>query len=327
MPYIFAYPKGATIFSFAAFISGLALLIIVYTVSDVRYRFRIAVAPIPLYRITYLLIIFIGFGTLLTDLLYSELSPTVALLTYLPICQAVFGAIFLILILIWVYIAFIDPPIFSKKNYIKYANILFQYILKGSGNELPIIASEIARSAISIVKLSSEILNRPAKRDLDTDKITNIKPNAANYAHDVLILLGNRKLCRNIIAFSPGTAIAFFNVMTDIKKYNIPIRQFSKNISTEVIINKDSILYHEDEGFSSGLIGYLKPFSQAIYGNYELVETLASNQESPLDIRYELVSSWDAAQLEVYCRCVLITMKSYIKSDKWPSIDSIISGN
>jgi hypothetical protein len=34
-----------SIFTFADFIAALALMVIVYTLSDVRYRFRLAIAP------------------------------------------------------------------------------------------------------------------------------------------------------------------------------------------------------------------------------------------------------------------------------------------
>jgi hypothetical protein len=105
--------------------------------------------------------------------------------------------------------------------------------------------------------------------------------------------------------------------MTTQKKYNLPMGQFASNVSAEAILNKDSLLYHEDEGYSSGLIGYLKPFSQAVYGNYRLVEMLAQKNGSPLDIRYEVVWSWDASQLAAYCRVVLITMKSYLECNCW----------
>lgn len=47
---------GASIFGFAEYISALALLVIVYTIADVRYQFRIAVAPIPLFKLTFILI-------------------------------------------------------------------------------------------------------------------------------------------------------------------------------------------------------------------------------------------------------------------------------
>ena len=69
----FVTPTGtAALFPFKDFISALALLVVVYTISDVRYHFRVAVAPLALNAITYGLIAFIGFGTLITDIWIAQ---------------------------------------------------------------------------------------------------------------------------------------------------------------------------------------------------------------------------------------------------------------
>src|SRR5262249_54999082 len=62
-------------------------------------------------------------------------------------------------------------------------------------------------------------------------------------------------------------------------------------------------------------LGYIKPFSHALYGNYELIETLGHH--SPLDIHYKSVWAWDADQFETYCRVVQMTLKGYLKGDHW----------
>ena len=306
-----------SIFGFAEFVTALALLVVVYTVSDVRYRFRVAVAPIPLFQLTFAFAIIIGVGTLLGDIWFAERWPMPNFLSSQPLWQGIFGVLFLTIVLIWMYYSFINPPIFGKHNYKQFAYELFRRILKGSDSELPVIAGELARSATSIVKVSREIPRRWHDEGDAEDHPDTRKPGAADFADDVLLLIGNRKLCRHIIASSPVTAMAFFDAMTANHKYKIPIGQFAKNISTEALINKDSILYHEDEGYSSGLIGYLRPFTKAIYGNYQLVEALGSNDGSPLDINYQMVSSWDATQLEAYSRVVIITLEDYLKSGRW----------
>jgi hypothetical protein len=305
------------IFGFAEFISALALLVIVYTVTDIRYRFRVAVAPAHLFRLTYVLIGFIGFGTLLTDIWIKERWLIPQSFISQSMWQGMFGFFFLLLAMTWIYYAFINPPVFCEKNYQKFAQGLYRIILKGSDTELPVIADELARSAEGLVTLSR--INRPrlGSETDEREKDKKHKPGVGDYAHDVLLLIGNRKLCRHIIASSPGTAIAFFEAMTTHEKYAIPIGQFAVNISTEAIINTDSILYHEDEGYISGLMGYLKPFSQAIYGNYRMIEALASNARSPLDIRHETVWSWDASQLEAYSRAVIITLNNYLTNGNW----------
>ncbi|MBK8278381.1 MAG: hypothetical protein IPK92_21830 [Nitrospira sp.] len=64
-------------------------------------------------------------------------------------------------------------------------------------------------------------------------------------------------------------------------------------------------------------MGYRKDFSQAIYGNFRLVEALASDGRSPLDIPYEILRSWDAAQWVVFGRAVRITLEDYLERDCW----------
>lgn len=46
-----------------------------------------------------------------------------------------------------------------------------------------------------------------------------------------------------------------------------------------------------------------------MYGNYALVEALATNGDSPLDIDFEEQWAWDGKQWEAYCRATLMTMK------------------
>lgn len=304
------------IFGFSEFISALALLVIVYTVTDIRYRFRVAVAPPQLFRLTYSLIGFIGFGILLTDVWAAKHWLVPLSLISQSEWRGILGGFFLLLAMEWLYWAFIKPPIFGKNNYRKFANQLYGVILKGSDTELPVIANELARSAASLVNLSKKIPSS-WKNDADNESEKRRKPDASAYAHDLILLIANRKLCRHIVASSPVTAMVFFEEMAFNQKYAIPIGTFAVNISTEAILNKDSILFHEGEGYISGLMGYRKDFSQAIYGNFRLVEALATDGRSPLDIPYNVVWAWDASQLEVYSRVVLITLKDYLATNSW----------
>ena len=127
-------PAGleTSIFGFAEFGTALALLIIVYTISDVRYRFRINVAPIPLFRLTYVLLGIIGFGSLFSDVWFAERWPMPDFLANQSLWQGALGGVFLTLVMTWVYYAFINPPIFSKLNCKRFAQELFRLILRGS---------------------------------------------------------------------------------------------------------------------------------------------------------------------------------------------------
>ncbi len=315
----FVAPSGSSatpIFGFSEFLPALALLVIVYTVTDIRYRFRVAVAPTPLLRLTYVFIGIIGFGILLTDIWVAERWLVPLSLISESEWRGILGGFFLLLPMTWLYYAFIKPPTFGERNYRKFAQHLYTIVLKGSDTELPVIANELARSAPSLVRLSGQARSASPGHVSD-NREKKRKPDARDYAHDLILLIANRKLCRHIIASSPGTAIAFFEEMSINRKFDIPIGAFAVNISAEAVLNKDSILYHEGEGYVSGLMGYRKDFSHAVYGNFRLVEALATSGRSPLDIPFQIVRSWDASQVEAYSAALMITLEDYLDSSSW----------
>lgn len=306
----------ASLFGFKDFIAALALLIIIYTISDIRYRFRVAVSPASLLKISYAFIGLIGFGTLATDIWINEKWLVPDSLITAAIWQGILAALFLGLVITWMHYAFIKPPIFGRNNYQKYAQELYRIILKGSEAELPIIAHELAFSAKSLVTLAANLKKVKAEAKGEP------KSCAEGYAKDMLLLIANRRFCRHLVASSPVTAIRFLDAVAESKAYHIPIGLFVQNVSTEAIQNKDSSLYHEDDGYNSGLLGYIKPFSQALYGNYKLVE--AFRHHSPLDIHYKSVWVWDAEQFETYCRVAQMTLKSYLEGGYWGQHSSVL---
>lgn len=306
-------------FGFAEFIGAFALLAIVFTIADVQYRFRVSVAPLPLPKITFWAIGVIGFGTLITDLWVAQRWPVVYVphLTY-GVIQGLFAAVFLTISMAWLYFAFLKPPVFSKWNAKRYGQVLFNYLLRGSDSELPVIAIEVSRSADSLIKIFAKHraeFNEQLKRQERGEKTS---PNPGNYASDIMRMIGNRKFCRHVVAASPGTAIRLFQAAANGNIYDAPIGQFAKNISTEAIKNSDSNLYHEDNRYHSGLFGDLKPFTNAIFGSYELVEGLGIKfNSSPLDVDYKLRRDWTSSQLEAYARAVLTTYADMLDKKMW----------
>ena len=122
---------------------------------------------------------------------------------------------------------------------------------------------------------------------------------------------GRGTSAKNEIASSaPNTAIALFQAVAEAKQYNVPMSQFSSALSTEAILNKNSLLYHEDAGFYSGYFGYTRPFTSTIFGDFKFVEALATNGNSPLDVDLQVRSKFDGRQLEAYTRAVLTTFKA-----------------
>jgi hypothetical protein len=307
------YGNEPSVFGFGEYIAGLALLVIVFTITDIRYRFRIAIAPGAMRTRTYWLLIGVGVATLFTSIWERErwLVPETLVLTR-AIWEGLLAALFLSLPITWIYYAFVRPAAFGKGNCRAFGIALYWEILKGSEANLPVIADELQRSANALVTLSGQARPQDAAPRARKKRLSR-SAKAAGYAHDILLMIGNRKFCRHIVASAPSTAISFFSAAAASKQTGLPLSQFARNISAEAIGNKDSILYHEDEGFQSGYFGYVKPFSEAIYGNYPLVEELGRRFGSPLDIRYTFVGAWDEAQLSTYTRVVLITFNSYLK--------------
>lgn len=301
---------GQKIFGFSEFLAGLALMVLAWTIADVRYRFRVRTAPIPLLGVTFSVVTAVGVLTLLTDLWRAEqwLVPRGSLLTPAS-WQAILGALFLLTFLTWTWFAFIRPPTYGRHNAERFAQTLYRFILKGSPAELAVIADELSYSAEMLVRHATDrnrLKNDRLENEGDTERV---RPKVEGYANDLLLLIADKRLCRAIVEASPGTVLALFQAMADTKKYGIQVETFAKNVVHEALANKDSFLYHEAEGYESGLIGYHKPLSQAMFANYEMVETIGTL----LDPDIYGKGDWDAPQWEAYCRVVLMTFGSYVK--------------
>lgn len=304
--------NGQKFFGFSEFLASLALMVLAWTIADVRYRFRLRSAPIPLQGISFSVITAVGVLTLLTDLWRAEqwLVPKGNLFTP-GTWQAFLGGIFLLVFLTWAWFAFIRPPTYGRYNAKRFAQTLYRFILKGSPAELSVVADELARSAKALVQHATDrrrLKHYTIESEAKKERIT---PMVEGYANDLLLLIADRRLCRAIVESSPGTALAFFHEMGEAKKYGIQVETFSKNIMNEAIANKDSFLFHEAEGYDSGLIGYHKPLSQAMFSNYEMVEAIGTLLEPDYSIYGK--DKWDAAQWEAYCRVVLMTLRSYVE--------------
>jgi len=298
-------------FGFSEFLAGLALMVLAWTIADIRYRFRIKTAPIPLERITFGVVTALGVLTLLTDLWRAErwLVPRGNLISPSE-WQALLGGLFLMTFLTWVWFAFIRPPVYGKRNAKRYAQTLYRFILKGSSSELSVVADELSLSARSLIHYATERSRDKNFGDVKVEdgKPTMKSPNVTAYANDMLLLIADKRFCRAIVESAPGTALTVFHEIGIMKKYGIKIEIFAKNIVNEALANKNSFLFHEAGAYESGLIGYHKPLSQAMFSNYRMVEEIGTL----LDPDMWEKDKWDADQWKAYCRIVLITLRDYV---------------
>jgi hypothetical protein len=300
-------------FGFSEFLAGLALMVLAWTIADVRYRFRVRTAPIPLQGSTFVIVAAVGVLTLLTDLWRAQewLVPEGNILT--PAAwQATLGGAFLLTFLTWAWFAFIRPPIYGKLTAERYARTLYRAILKGSPSELAVVADEFTYSAKSLIHYATdrgELKN--FQRPDDGKKAPQTPPKkVTGYANDILLLIADKRFCRAIVDSSPGTALAVFHEMAETKKYGVQVDTFARNIVNEALVNRDSFIFHETDGYESGLIGYHKPLSQAMFSNHRMVEIIGTI----LDPDISEMGKWDAGQWKAYCRVVLLTFRDYVEN-------------
>jgi len=286
-------------------------MVVVWTTAGIRYRFRIATAPLPLYPLTFVFIASVGVLTLLTDLWRAEgwLVPRGHLLTP-AIWQAFLGAIFLLTFLTWAWFAYMKPPKFGKRNAKRFASFLYWKIIDGSATDMATIGQELIRSIPTLIKHAPD--SRPIGQLSWQDEQYELNPVEA-YADDILLLMADQRFCRTLVESSPGTILEVFQEVGETGKYGVSVSQFGRNVVSAAIKNPNSFMYHEVAEYTSGLLGILKPLSQAIFGNYRMAEVIGSL----LDPHYRDMRQWSSVEWEAYNRAVLLTLKSYVQGKFW----------
>lgn len=169
------------------------------------------------------------------------------------------------------------------------------------------MAEELSFSIAHIFEIASKI----PKGDGAVQR--NLPPEYG-YAHDLLLLIADRRFCHLIVDRVPGFAIMCFELAA--KYSNVPFAQFSRNVGEEFIANKASAFYQEDSGFESGLFGYMKPVTTSVFGSYELLERCATQNACPLDVDYRRLDTFDEKQMEGFSRAASAFFDSYLREAK-----------
>lgn len=299
-------PAAQKFFGFSEYLAALALMVLAWTTTDIRHRFRIATAPIPLHRVSFISIAAVGALALLTDLWRAEgwLVPSGNLLSP-AIWQALLGAIFLLNFIVWAWFAYMAPPSYGKCNSHRFVSFLYHVVIDGSPADMTALGQELIRSVPDLIRHAPDL--RRYNSHTSTSEIAKL-PQVQGLAHDTLLLIADQRFCRVLVESSPGTILHIFQEISKERKYGVSIAQFGRNIVEAAIENKNSFLYHETDGYLTGLVGYLKPISQSIFSNYEMVEEIGAL----FDVNFDARGRWAAPQWEAYNRAVTITLSSYV---------------
>lgn len=310
-------PNGPKFFGFAEYLAAMALLVLAWTIADARYKFRIETAPLPLQRIAFINVALIGILTLLTDLWRAEgwFVPIGGPLTP-ALWQGLLGLTFLLTFLGWAWFAFVRPTRFGPLNAERYIHAVYRAILRGSPDELAVISDEITRSSSQLIKYAPS--THPRWKPLVGARQQPLRE-VEGYANDFLMLIADRRFCRAVVAKAPALALSLFREIALQKKYDVAIDAFTRNIVGEALVNTDSFLYHETEGYQVGLLGHHKPLSQAIFGDYAVLSGIGT----ALDADFGESFNWNSDTWSAFLRASRIALKSYVEAG-FPSNTTIL---
>jgi hypothetical protein len=295
-------------FGFAELISGFALTLVVWTVADFRYKFRIDTAAVSVRSASVVITLIVGILTLVTDHWRASQSrvPVGWLLTP-ESWQLLLGGLFFLALAAWLWLAFLRPARFSVWNASKFALSVERLLIRGSPPELAIAGDELAESVSNIVRYA--VYTGPV------DKITKTQTCAIR----LLMAIASPKFCRAMVEGSPRLIINLFNAVSSQHAYSDEIKVIAKNLLTAAIENRNSFLYHEADFYESGLEGITRPVTTALCRSPDLVR----NVDTLLSPEYKRRAPWDIDQWNAYFRLVLEVFTVHVRGGDAPKPASL----
>lgn len=298
------YPSQ-TIFGISEFLSAVAILLLVISVSDFRYRFRLQLAPLGGQRGALIVTSVIAVLIAIAEFWFGRGWPVPSFANDLPAIQAVLGVIFMFNTLFFAWSVFVIPPRFSASNAHKFAGVVYYYIGAGDQARLDVIASELLRSIASILDIAARQTSSSGERS----------PEAA--ASDLVMLLGDRRFCRALVSSGAWTIEEIFAHLAEMRSVRgIPLSHLAANLGAELITSENSPLPWE--GRNVGARGYfeqVQPVSKAVFGNSALVERI-SDPFGPLDLWADLRRDLTPHHYENYSFAAQIFAADYFTKDR-----------
>jgi hypothetical protein len=303
-------PPTENIFGLGEYLASLALFLVVMTISDFRYTYRLSLTRTNLRKAGFWISLGIGIAILVTDVWFDNCWPVPKLVSNPNNVKALFGLVFLSFVFRVISVAVIRPPVFTKGNARPFFEVNYHLIHQGNPDRLQVVAEELRRSIPDIVALAATVpkLDDAGGRENLTDEQA--------YAHDFLLLIGDRRFCRVVVDKVAAFAFACFVEAQKHTASGIPIFQFARNIGQEFIRNTDSAFYQEESGYYSGFVGYTRPTTKIVFGSFEFIEKCATDGDSPIDTDYREFHDFSATQMEGYARASLTFVESCLQVTK-----------
>jgi hypothetical protein len=303
--------KLSGVFSLSEYLSALALLLVILAVSDFKYQLRLSLLSPVVRRVSFWVSTLCAGGLLLIEFWYRNELRVPFFLYEANNLKLLIGFVFLGFILYLSHVAFLGPRRFDESTASQYLKIAYQLVASGDEQKLRTYLEEIASSVDQVFEHAAQLDPKDDGENLRTRKDV-----VYATAHDLILLFADPRLCKIVASSSPGFAARSLIAYKEKALGKVPFSAFHRNLATAFLADRNSSIYHEESGFDSGLVGYVKESSTAIFGSYEVVEKSALMGRSPFDIDYRILREFDGEQASTFTRCALLFFDDYLKLNK-----------
>lgn len=279
-------------YNFTTFVTALAVLILAWTNTDYKYRFRFNTAffgPTSL----FVAVVVIGIVTVLNDglILLPKYSSIVK--------QMILAFSLLFVISYWVVSCFRFSSKFNRFNHERYRKSFQKMIVLGRNKEIASIVEDFALAVPGIVEMAENRYEGDVKS----------MPEKTKNALRVIELMGNEKFAKIVVSDCVDVAKNFFDKVIKTGKYKIGMDAFAENFITQALLNEESFLFNESK-LSNGVLANVKPVVSSIYSDYALIDHVPWMIEP----HYTLTREWNASQVKAYSVVLLEAVKAYFRT-------------
>ena len=269
---------GESFFGFSEFLTGLALLMIVWSTTDYKYRFRLYISRLSK-KALFIMTVIVGLVTLACDFVAS-----IGVITHLTqfVVQLICGSLLFCFVMYWVKTVFLCPPVFTESNCKKFAAEFVFVCENGTDEELNILVQEIIFSLQNIVHFAHEY-GRGSNDFSEVEK----------QVYNIFSRMSTERFCHTAVRGYFGRVL--FCCMIAEKKFNVGLETFAENYITELLKWDGSFIFRESDS-RNGYLWVRQPLITEIYGSKELLKGL--NELIRPD--YSVTKDWNHKQVRAY---------------------------
>ncbi|EKG9565970.1 hypothetical protein O5P60_004861 [Vibrio parahaemolyticus] len=251
--------KAGKFFGFSEYLASLAIMVLAWNIVDIRYKFRLYVAPFNLKNTSFYIMSFIGLFCVLMEVWLLKGFPVIknSPVTFEDL-QIILALTYLSVFVLWIRFTFIQPSKFGRRNADRYVGYVGNIFISRNADSISIILDEILYSINEIMELASE---KDKQNINDSEK----------YANTLIALISDKLICEIMVDKHPILFNKIYELAYKNKKFNMDLNLFAMNFITCALDNRESFVYRESDDFSSSYLSIFKPVCSGVYDNYKII--------------------------------------------------------